>query len=280
MKNNRVLFIEIETVERGKRELKRLDGLALRVKVSRKRGAVLSNAFVSIANLTRSDVEYLTTYLSPYINPSIRKKINIYAGYEQTGYGRIFTGDIYKAIPSDIPDVWLNIEAKSLFYQNRVPISYCAENISMKEAAQSISTTLELPLDYQASTNKIIDIFNFKGSKAELIKKYNSFGDIVAFEDNGRFKVQDKINTKKPTGNIKLISKESGMIGMPEPDQFGVKVKTLCDPSAACGDWVQIKSDRIPSINGQYQTYTLDFDLTNREEAFYSIFYGKRYGIY
>lgn len=280
MKNNRVCFIEIETNERGRRELKRLDGLAFRAKVSRKRGAVLSEANISIANLKRSDVEYLTTYMSPYINPSIRKTINIYAGYDTTGYGRIFTGDIYKALPSDMPDTWLNIEAKSLFYQNRVPISYSAQNVTMQEAGKSVANQLGLDFEWQATTQKTIDVFNFRGSKAQLIEKYNSFGDVVAFEDNGVLKVQDKKPVRKKSGQIKLISKNTGMIGIPEPDQFGVKFKCLLDPSLACGDWVQVKSERLKSINGQYQIYTLDFDLTSREQAYYCSVYAKNYGIY
>lgn len=279
MKNNRVCFFEIETNERGKRELKRLDGLAFRAKVSRKRGAVLSEANLSIANLTRSDVEYLTTYMSPYINPGIRKKINVYAGYDTTGYGRIFTGDIYKALPSDMPDTWLNIEAKSLFYQNRVPISYSAQNISMQEAGKSVANQLGLDFEWQADTQKTIDVFNFRGSKAQLIEKYNSFGDVVAFEDNGVLKVQNK-NAKRGKGQIKLISKDTGMIGIPEPDQFGVKVKCLLDPSLACGDWIRVQSDRLKSVNGEYQIYTLDFDITSREQAFYCDIYAKNYGVY
>lgn len=279
MKNNRVCFLEIETNERGKRELKRLDGLAFRAKVSRKRGQVLSEANISIANLSRSDVEYLTTYMSPYINPGIRKKINVYAGYDTTGYGRIFTGDIYKALPSDMPDTWLNIEAKSLYYQNRVPISYSMQNVTMQEAGQSVANQLGLDFEWQADTQKTIDVFNFRGSKAQLIDKYNSFGDVVAFEDNGVLKVQNK-DAKRGKGQIKLISKDTGMIGIPEPDQFGVKVKSLLDPSLACGDWIRVQSDRLKSVNGEYQIYTLDFDITSREQAFYCDIYAKNYGVY
>lgn len=279
MKNNRVCFIEIETNERGKREMKRLDGLAFRAKVSRKRGAILSEANISIANLKRSDIEYLTTYMSPYINPSVRKSINVYAGYDTTGYGRIFTGDIYKALPSDVPDTWLNIEAKSLFYQNRVPVSYCVSNVTMQEAGKSVANQLGFEFDWQADSQKRIDVFNFRGSKAQLIEKYNSFGDVIAFEDNGKLRVQNK-TSKRKSGQIKLISKETGMIGIPEPDQFGVKVKCLLDPSLACGDWIKVKSERLKSVNGEYQIYTLDFDITSREQAYYCDIYAKNYGIY
>lgn len=279
MKNNRICYIEIETNDGGKRALKRLEGLSFRAKVSRKRGAVLSSANVQIANLTRSDIEYLSAYLSPYLNPSIRKKINIYAGYDTTGVGRIFTGDIYKALPSDVPDTWLNIEAKSLYYQNRIPIKYSASDIPVKDVGQSIAQELGLNFDWQADTEKTIDVFNFRGSKTELIKKFNLSGDIVAFEDNGTLKVQNK-GTPKKQGQIKLVSEKTGLIGIPEPDQFGVKVKVMLDPSIACGDWIKLESEMIKSANGEYNIYSLDYDIASREQSYYITIGAKNYGIY
>lgn len=278
MRNKRVCFVEIECIDNGQRSLKRLDGLAIKGRVSRKMGSILSEARVSIANLTKQDIEYLTTYTSPYINPSVLKRINIYAGYEETGWGRIFTGDIYKALPSDMPDTWLNIEAKSLYYQNRVPISYGVTNTSSKDLAQSIANNLGLAFDWQATSTKTFDIFNFLGSKTGLIKEYNNLEDVTMFEENGVLKVVDKLS-KPPEGSIKVINKDTGMIGIPEPDQFGVKVKCLLDPSLFCGSWIKVESVKLPTINGNYQIYTLDFDFASRENPFYCDIYAKNYGV-
>jgi hypothetical protein len=107
MQNRRVCFIEVETEDNGKKELKRLEGLAIRGTVNRKAGSMQSDAKLSVANLTQSDVEFLTTFTSPYVRPKVKKKINIYAGYTNTGWGKIFSGDITKALPSDLPDTWL-----------------------------------------------------------------------------------------------------------------------------------------------------------------------------
>lgn len=278
MLDKRVCFIEVETNDNGRRELKRLDGLAIKGRVSRKMGSVLSDARISVANLKRSQVEYLTTYTSPYVNPSVRKKINIYAGYEKAGWGRIFTGDIYKALPDGMPDTWLNIEAKSLFYQNRVPLSYGLQNVTMEEAGKSIATNLGLSFEWQASSQKTLDVFNFSGSQAQLIKEYNDLDDVVMFEDNGVLKVVDKI-AKRGDKTVKLVNENSGLIGLPEPDQFGVKFKCLLDSSWYCGDWVKLGSRVLPMINGYYQVYTIDFDFASREQQFYCEIYAKNYGV-
>lgn len=276
MQNRRVCYIEVQT---SNGLMKQLDGLAIKGRVSRKMGSLFSEAKISAANLTQDDVEYLSTYTSPYINPSVRKKVNIYAGYENTGYGRIFTGEIYKALPNGMPDTWLNMDAKSLYYQQRTPLSYGLNNITTRELAQSVATQLDLTLDWQATEAKTLDSFNFTGSQAELIKEFNQLSDVLMFEDNGKLKVVDG-KPKTPRGNIKLINKDTGMIGLPEPDQFGVKVKCLLDPALACGDWIRVESVRLPALNGEYQIYTLDFDFSSRETQFYCDIYARRTGVY
>ena len=279
MLDNRVLFVEIQTIDNGKAELKRLEGLAIKGQVSRKMGSVQSDAKIQIANLAKSDIEYLTTYTSPYYKPSTYKKINIYAGYKDTGWGRIFSGDIVKALPEGIPDTWLNIEAQSNFYNNRTPLSYGLTNATMQEHAKSIANNLGLAFDWQATTQKTISI-NFTGGKGHLIKEYNTLGDVTMFEDNGTLKVVDKI-TKPPENQngMKVISAQSGMIGRPEPDDKGVKVRTLLDASKSIGDWFKLENLVLPTLNGVYQIYEMTFTFANRERDFYVDYAGKKAGI-
>lgn len=279
MENKRVCFVEIETNENGKKQLKRLDGLSIRGRVSRKMGSSESEATVSIANLAQSDIEYLTTVTSPYVKTQTKKMINIYAGYSQTGYGRIFSGSISEALASDLPDTWLNIKAKSLYYEKRAPITYSTSGTTMQETGESISQQLNLSFDWQATQNQNLDNFHFTGSKAELIKRYNTLGDVVMFEDNGVIRVLDKAAKRTNQKPVKLISAQSGMIGVPEPDDKGVKVKCLLDPSLNCGDWVQVKSLKLPVINGYYQVYELTFDFSTREQPFYCDISAKAGGV-
>lgn len=276
MKNKRVCFVEVECISpSGNKQLKRLDGLAIKGTVSRKAGTVQAEASVSVANLTKPTLEYLTTYTTPYFNPKTKKRINIYAGYEDTGWGQIFSGDIIEAIPQNMPDVWLNIKAKSLYYNQRVPISYGVGNVSMRELAQSIANELRLPLDWQSESTKNIAGFDLVGSKGDLIKEYNKLGGVIMFEDNGKLKVIDK-NAQPPIGNkAKLISLHTGLIGDFEPDQYGIKGKCLIDPSMKLGDWIKTESIKLPGTNGYYRIYTLDFDFASREQQFYCKFYGR-----
>lgn len=270
MKNKRVCFVEVESKdESGNRVLKRLDGLAIKGTVSRKAGSAQSEASVQIANLTMPTIEYLTTFASPYFKKKATKKINIYAGYEESGWGRIFSGDITEAIPKGMPDIWLHIKAQSLYNAQRTPISYSANNIKTKELGESIANQLGLSLDWQSTSTNTISLFDFLGSKRELIKEFNQLEDVVMFEDNGVLRVTDKAAAIKDTNKAKLINENSGLIGEVEPDKIGIKFKCLLDPSMNCGTWVKTESKKLPSTNGFYQVYTLNFEFSSRNEEFY-----------
>ena len=279
MENKRVCYIEVQTNDNGTTQMKSLEGMAIKGKVSRKAGTIAAEATLSIANLTQSDIEYLTTYTSPYMKPKVKKLVNIYAGYSQSGWGRIFQGDITEAIPEGMPDTWLNIKAQSQYYNQRSPISYGVTNTTSKEIAQSIANNLGLTFDWQATSEKNIDIFDFIGSKAGLIKEFNKLDDVTMFEDNGTLKVVDKVSTPPDKNQIPLITKDSGLIGLPEPDQYGVKFKCLLSPALIPGQWIRLESVKLTGLNGQYQIYTVDFDFESRGQAFYCDIYAKTSGV-
>lgn len=282
MDNKRVLFVEVETInpENKKRMLKRVEGLAIKGKVSRKGGSTQAEAQVSISNLPQEDIQFLTTYSSPYMKPKTKKLIRIYAGYEKTGWGQIFSGDIEEAIPADMPDTWLNIKAKSLFYANRTPLSFGVSNVTSKDLAQSIAKELGLNFEWQATSKKTFDQFQHTGSKTELIRQYNKLDEVTMYEDNGVLRVVDKVQNKPSSDKgVKLINKDTGMIGMPEPDQYGVKVQCLLDASLNLSKWIKVETVKLPTINGYYQIYDLDFDFANREQTFYCNIYAKTNGV-
>ena len=79
-------------------------------------------------------------------------------------------------------------------------------------------------------------------------------------------------DTNSPRGTrIRVVSKSTGMIGIPEFTDFGVKVTMLFDAKIKVGDQIEIISEVYPATNGRYIIYKLDFDLSNRGEAFYYV---------
>ena len=205
----------------------------------------------------------------------------------------IFAGDIYSALPEGLPDTWLNIEAKTNYFEQQNIITYSQDSAPVKDIATNLASQLGYELSWQSKSQKIIDAFNFNGAKAKLLNKLNQLDNFRAFIDNNILFVIDKDeeppeqnetpqtyagqprNNQKETGSIKIVNGDTGLIGLPQPDEYGVKIKVLLDPSVAIGDWFKLESQRLPIVNGFYQVYEMTFDFATREPQYYLEIFGK-----
>lgn len=284
----RICYIEISAPS----GIKQIKNIALKGSVSRRMGSVAAEAKVSVANLAKDDIEYLSTYMSSYVEPDKRKQIAIYAGYQDSGYGLIFRGDIIQAVPEGVKDIWLNIDAKTNYFNRQNLITYSVTSpVTTKQMAQNVANQLGVSLSWKSKSQKIIDSINFVGAKAKLIDELNKYGDFVAFLDNDVLKVVDKDenapafkNSQSETsagnnsdGSVKLINLSSGLIGVPQATEYGAKFKVLLDPTLNPSDWVKLESEKFPAINDYYQIYSLKYDFSSREKNFYCEIEGKNY---
>lgn len=276
--DKRICYVQIQTPS-GDKEI---HNISMHGNITRKMSETGSDAKISIANLSREDVEYLTTYTSPYVDQSKKKRINIFAGYESTGVGMIFSGDIYSALPEGLPDTWLNIEAKTEYFNQQNIITLSQGTMPVKSLASIIANQLDCALVWRSNSEKTIDSFNFAGAKAKLINRLNQVDNFYAYIDNGVLYCIDKNeqppeqnSAVKTKGTIKLINGDSGLIGLPQPDEYGVKIKILLDPAVNLGDWFKLESKRLPIVNGYYQVYEMTYDFATREPQYYLEIYGK-----
>lgn len=275
--DKRICYVQIQTPS-GDKEIR---NISIKGRITRKKSETGSTAKIAIANLSREDVEYLTTYTSPYIDQSKKKRINVFAGYESTGVGMIFSGDIYSALPEGLPDTWLNIEAKTEYFNQQNIITMSQSKMNTKSIATIVANQLNLALVWRSKSQKFIDAFNFTGAKAKLLNRLNELDSFTAFIDNDSLIVIDnneqppETSTTKKEGYVKVINGDSGLIGLPQPDEHGVKIKVLLDPTVNLGDWFKLESERLPIINGFYQVYEMTYDFATREPQYYLEIYGQ-----
>lgn len=278
--DKRICYVQIQTPS-GDKEI---HNISIRGRITRKMSETGSTAKISIANLSREDVEYLTTYTSPYVDQSKKKRINVFAGYESTGVGMIFSGDIYSALPEGLPDTWLNIEAKTEYFNQQNIITLAQGRMNTKSLASVAANQLGVNLVWRSKSEKFIDAFNFTGAKTKLLNRINKLDNFHAYIDNNTLYVVDKdeqppeesnTSTTKKTGYVKVINGDSGLIGLPQPDEYGVKIKVLLDPSVNLADWFKLESKRLPIVNGFYQVYEMTYDFATREPQYYLEIFGK-----
>ena len=264
----------------GENGVKTIDGLNVKFSVKTMAYAFGCQAQISIYNLTMNDINHLTLF-SPFFGAKKKNQVKILAGYDGD-LATIFEGDVWQALPiKQGADIILNIKGvKGLFGGKKITskvIKNKEKKIPLKTVCNEVAGWLDLPLKFLATNNKVIDTFVHTGSLTEAIKKLNSVGDIVAFEEDGYLKVLDSKNPKG-TGT-RIINENSGMVGIPAIDHMGATIKIFMDNTVKLGDKVKLESKLIPSANGDYYVYSITHDGSLREQQFYSTLKCRRGGL-
>lgn len=272
MENKRKVIVELETAD-GR--LARFDGLNVKFNVKKTACAVMNKATIDIANLSMDRIYELTTFLSPYMHIGKRKRIFLYAGYVKNDSDSpplIYKGEITKAMPSEPPDVWLKCEARTGYFNNQKVVSLGFNGkLSVKELCGKIAESLKVALNFTATSNKSLDGFTHNGGATDAIGKLNDLGGVVAFEDDGELTVMDAVNPGSNAGGyMRVINRQSGMIGLPQVDHMGVKVKMLLDPAFKVGSRIRVESDMMRKINGEYWSYAITHSGELRGKEFYT----------
>ena len=70
-------------------------------------------------------------------------------------------------------------------------------------------------------------------------------------------------------GRQRVLNIDTGLIGIPQFQEFGISVQYLFDGQSSIGTALEIQSDIYPATSGLYTIYRLNFDLASRDTPFY-----------
>lgn len=258
-------------IEVGK-EVRWYEGLAIECSISKMASAASANdATVKITNISRETRNLILTEATPWNTLRVRKQIIVEAGRQSYGYSRIFVGDIMTATPSQPPDIALTISARTNAWNKTQPVakSYSG-TVSSNKVAQDIADSMGLTLSFEA-TPRNIGSYAFTGAKSKQLDRLAELGRVTAYIDDGRLVVLDVGNPLKETEKqTNVLDLTSGMIGLPEVTEQGIKVKMMFEPYSKCGGEIEVKSVINPVVNGDYIIYKMTYDLANRQDQFYT----------
>ena len=236
--------------------------------------ALQNQADVIIANLDRATQDFILTETTPYNLNNTSKQITISAGRQSYGTSIVFTGNIVTSNITQPPDIGVTLKCLTgNFLKTKVIGTNQSGQASLFQISNAISQNLGAILRFEAN-NKSIGNYTFGGSTTNQIQNLNSFGGINAYLDNGVLVVKNSNQALK--GSLKLVSESTGMIGIPEFTEQGLKVKFLYDNRTTLGGLMRIQSVQYPAANGDYIIYKLGFQLSTREVPFYWIAEGQR----
>ena len=256
-------------------------------------------ASVSILGLSRETIHRLATLRAVGPELQLRKRVRVYASYEDFGDNLIFDGDIVKAQPSTPPENWLNINAfvgnyrhselYSMAVNDRLSIQQLMTNGAKILGVDKVEFRNASDAKVQAEMKRTLKGFDCSGTKYDLLQMLNRVSDFIVFEDNGRLICQ--LNTdddyKRSRNTAAILSEDTGMIGIPEvlvgsaegkgkktaSDSSGsslrLSVKCFINPSIQLWDLVYLKSVYLPDADGYYTVNEIEYSGHLRGQDWY-----------
>ena len=224
---------------------------------------------VTIYNLDKATQDYILSETSPYNANKTPKTVTVEAGRQSYGLNKIYVGNIVMANPSQPPDIGVTLKCLTgNFLKGQFTSQAQPGTVTLQQASQQAAAEIGAQLTFQAQ-NKNLSNFSYGGATLKQVDHLQSAGGINVYIDNNTLVVK---NANQPlNGSLKIINASTGMIGIPETTERGVRVKYLLDNATVLGGGLQIQSVQYPAINGNYVIYKLGFDIANRDTPFYYI---------
>lgn len=245
------------------------EGLDVRARGQKTANPLQNTCEVDISNLSAQTRNYLLTETSPFNKNAKPKRMIVEAGRKSYGVTRLFYGEITSSIPSQPPDIGLNLKSQTGAHAKTKVLARSGTALqSHKALAGQIAGDLGVSLDYQAEDKQIAN-YAFAGSALRQVDALAAAGDVDAFVDDETLVIKPR--GKPLVGRVRKLSLDSGMIGIPEVTEKGIKVRMLLDNTTVIGGALEVTSKLNPSLNGQYTIYGLDFEIASRDTPFYFI---------
>lgn len=250
-------------------EFQVFEGLAMRARGQKTANPLQNTCEVDIVNLTKEKRNYLLTETSPFNTNKTPKRLIVEAGRKSTGVTRLFYGEITSASPSQPPDIGLNLKAQTgTFAKGKVIARSGSASQSLKSIASNAAQDIGVGLDFQAQDKNIAN-YSFNGSAYRQVDALGAAGGVDVFVDDETLVIKDKGVPLKD--RVKLLSKNTGMIGIPEVTEQGIKVRFLLDTNTVVGGALDVRSELNPALDGLYSIFALDFEVSTRDKDFYFI---------
>lgn len=230
---------------------------------------------LQVGNLSRELRNALATNLTPFDYNQKQKSVQVWAGRVSTGMFLRYQGDIVSAVPSQPPDIIMNIRSRTMqFFKNSIVSQAYAATAPLSQITKDIAAKLGLNYQFEATDRNIAN-YAYTGSAAGQIQRIQQLGAVDAYVDDNTLVCKDKGVALDNVSHV--LSEDSGMIGQVELTEYGVRVKCLLSPGVKLGGTLTLNSVQNPSLNGDYTIYRTGFEIATRDTPFYDVIEATRY---
>ncbi|AZD85015.1 Phage protein [Pseudomonas chlororaphis subsp. aureofaciens] len=243
------------------------EGLRVKVSGTKYANPLQNDCTVTITGLKQSTRDFILTETSPFNENRTPKRLIVEVGRVSTGMFRLFLGDIESSEPSSPPDIDLVIKAKTqLAAAGKLVSKSGAAQSSLSSLAKSVADDMSLTLDFQAKDRNVAN-YNHTGAALKQVEKLQAIGGVSAYIDDDKLVVKDV--AAPLSGRTRVLTKDTGMVGIPKATEKGVKVTFLIDPETAIGGALRLGSKLNVALNGDYVINQLSFDVQSHEDPFF-----------
>lgn len=231
--------------------------------------ALQNEAQITISNLDKATQDYILSETTPFNLNTTQKTVTLLAGRDSYGTTQIYKGNIISSMVTQPPDIGISLKCLTgNFLKTAVITSTQGAQVSLSQIGKKVSQDLNMAYQFEA-TDKPIGNYNFAGSSLKQVQLLNSLGGINAFIDDNTLIMKNALVPL--SGTTRVLNMDTGLIGIPEFTEQGLKATFLLDNKTRIGGGLQIQSQIYPAINGNYVIYKLGFNITSREVPFYYI---------
>ena len=244
------------------------EGLSIKAKGVKFTSPNSGQCTITILNLNSETREYLMRVANPFNTSNERKSVILEVGRVSTGTSVLYVGDIFRVYPTEKPDLGLELKCITGNFNKGKLVSRSGQELStLSSIASGVATDNGLGLSFEVTDRNIAN-YSFTGSANAQIIKLAELSDSDVYVDNSILYV--KPAGKPKTGaTVRVLNKSTGMIGVPKGTENGVKVSMLFDSVSQVGSQLSLTSEINPVLDGDYNIYKLEFDITSREGPFY-----------
>lgn len=249
-------------------------GLWIKTTGNKFANALQNEAQVEVANLTKADRDWILTATSPFNMDHQPKTMTISAGRQSYGASVIFVGNITTCEPTQPPDIILKFKCKTgQFNKGKIVSNSQTSSVPLSQISQQVASDNGLTLNFQA-TDKQISNYSFTGAALKQVDHVGDAGNVNAYVDDSQMIVLDA--DKALTGETRVLSAQSGMVGIPQLTEHGIKITYMLDNQSKLGGSLQVQSTIYAALSGTYKIYKLGWDISSRDNNFYWIAECKR----
>ncbi len=250
-------------------QIRYYEGLDIKATGTKYGNPIQNECEVKISNLNKETRDYILTETSPFNLNKQEKRLIVEAGRVSYGTTQIFVGNITASKITQPPDIGLTLKSLTKNSKKGSVVSRSkGSNTNLRTIAQSVADDLETPLIFEANDKRISN-YSYNGGALKQMDALQDAGDVDVFIDNETLYVK---NSGTPLKNQRrVLNLDTGMIGIPELTEHGLRVTCLIDAKTAIGGAIEVQSQLNPSLSGLYSIYQMGFNIASRDTPFYYI---------